>query len=382
MEIAYHNEGRQRGSLITAELRELITLARERRRARCTRLGPWEYLRFVGKVRRIPEGTAVFGDTMVWGFPKIGRILQLEPGIQGQFEQPFWVEEKIDGYNVRIFRQGDDVLALTRRGYICPFTSDRLVDFIDTRIFDQHPELVLCAEAAGPDNPYTAGSPGFIDSDIRLYVFDIMRKNESGCLPYAEKLQLLETYGLPSVARFGRYQIHEWYRLKPLLLELDRDGREGIVLKEDSERGRRIKYVTGRSNVSDIGVGSASLQQLPPEYFMHRVMRFALFLEEHGLEATPELHRELGESLMTGLLDTITGFRNEGKIYHGFRCRFHQRANAELMMRDMIRRLGKGLVRRRRLVQEGEFYVLEFDKVMPRFTDLLRHQLGGGVIFD
>ena len=76
-------------------LAQLIALGRERNRARETRLGRWRYLRFDGKVRAMPEGAVVFGETVVWGYPKIGRIVQLDPGIRSQLRHPFWVEEKI-----------------------------------------------------------------------------------------------------------------------------------------------------------------------------------------------------------------------------------------------------------------------------------------------
>lgn len=369
-------------SIDADELQETIDVARERKRARSTRIGKWEYLRFDAKVRFIPEGTALFGDDLIWGYPKIGRILQLEAGIAAQFEKPFWIEEKIDGYNVRIFRHGEDVLAITRRGYICPFTTDRVPDFIDIRIFGKHPELVLCAEVAGPDNPYNEGRPPFIPEDIRFYVFDIMRKGEPDFLPQREKRRLLEDYALPSVSRFGRYELPQLGEIKELMLKLDREGREGIVLKEDSPRDYRVKYVTGRINISDIRVSKGSVRQLPPEYFMHRILRLALFLEEHGLEVTPAIQRELGEALIDGIVGTVEQFREENKVLHGFRCRFRKRANAELMVRDMKSRLGKRQMRQRRLEKEADYYVLEFEKILPKTTGLLQNMLSGDVVFD
>ena len=369
-------------SIDPRELQETIDAARERKRARSIRIGKWEYLRFDGKVKFIPEGTALFGDDLIWGYPKIGRIFQLEAGIAAHFEKPFWIEEKIDGYNVRIFRHGEDVLAITRRGYICPFTTDRVPDFVDMRIFDERPELVLCAEVAGPDNPYNEGRPPFILEDIRLYVFDIMRKGRSDFLPQREKKRLLEDYALPSVPRFGRYRFQQIGEIKELILRLDREGREGILLKEDSSRDYRVKYVTGRINISDIRVSKGSVRQLPPEYFMHRILRLALFLEEHDLKVTPAIQQDLGEALIDGILSTVEQFREENKVLHGFRCRFRNRANAELMMRDMSSRLGRRQMRQRRLEKEGDYYVLEFEKILPKTTGLLQSLLSGGVVFD
>lgn len=365
-----------------AERRQIIELARERNHARLIQLDRWEYLQFTDTFRSIPEGTAVFGDTIIWGYPKIGRIFQLGAGVEAQFEHPFWVEEKIDGYNVRLFRQGDEILVLTRRGYICPFTTDRLDDLIDTRVFAARPDLVLCAEVAGPDNPYNEGSPPFIGEDVQLFVFDIMPKGRPDCLAHREKTQLLEEYGLPGVPQFGKYRITELERLKALMLRLDREGREGIVLKEDSARDWRVKYITGSINISDIRVSEGGIQQLPAEYFMHRILRLVLFMEEHGIEPTPAVYQELGESLIAGTLKAIGQYRAEHKVCHTFRCRFRQRANAELMMHAMERRLGERQVIRRRLERQGEFYLLEFDKILPRTTGLFANMLSGGIVFD
>lgn len=364
----------------TNELHTLCETAQARNHAHAIQVGRWHYVRFKHKFDSLPEGSAVFGDKVIWGYPKIGRILRLDSGIQAQLEGPFWVEEKIDGYNVRIFRHNEDILALTRRGYLCPFTTDRLPDLLDSRIFAERPELVLCAEVAGPENPYNEGSPPFIKEDIRLFVFDILRQGRF--IPHREKMQLLQRYGLPSVPQWGRYRLPDLEKLKCLLLQLSREGREGVVLKEDSAEDRRVKYVTGSINVNDIRVGDQGVWQLPPEYFMHRILRLAFFMEEHGIAPTPALCQELGESLLEGILQAISQYREQHKVFHVYRCRFRQRANAELMLDSLERLLGSGQVRRYRLEREDDFYRLEFAKVLPRTTGLLGHWLGGGIVFD
>lgn len=283
---------------------------------------------------------------------------------------------------MRIFRHGDAILALTRRGYVCPFTTDRLPDLLDLRLFADQPELVLCAEVAGPENPYNEGSPPFIATDVQLFIFDVMRRNQPGFLSHPEKIRLLDAYGLPGVPQHGRYEPHASAALEQRVMQLDREGREGLVFKEDSPGDRRVKYVTGRINLSDIRVSEGSIQQLPPEFFMHRILRLALFLEEHGIAPTPALQQELGQSLLNGALNAIHQYQAEHKVCHHFRCRFRQRANAELLFQSLETLLGKGQVRRHRLEPEGQFYRLEFSKVLPRTTGLLGHILKGGIIFD
>ena len=74
------------------------------------------------------------------------QTVGMKPGLRQQFPGYFWAEEKMDGYNVRVARVGDRVVAITRGGYLCPFTSDRLPDLLDLTIFEQHPDLIPCAE--------------------------------------------------------------------------------------------------------------------------------------------------------------------------------------------------------------------------------------------
>lgn len=363
-------------------LDDLVAAARAGGQLCEERLGRWGYWRVLRSVRTLPAGSTLIGDTLVFGYPKIGRLSRLDTGLKTQFSHDFWVEEKVDGYNVRMFAHAGEVLAVTRRGYICPFTTDRLSDFIDIRLFEDHPELVLCAEVAGPDNPYNRDSPPYVSEDIQMFAFDLMLKNRQGFVPHQEKVRLLSEYQIPEVPQYGRYRLADLARLAQLVRELDGAGREGVVLKEDSVADRRAKYVTGRINVADLRVGSRAIKQLPAEYFTQRILRLALFLEEHHIERTEALYRELGEALIEGVLEAVGRWRQEGKVTDHFRCRFRRRENAELMLEASYRLLGKGHVQHPVLEHRGEYYLLEFSKVLPKTTGLLAHLLQGGLVFD
>jgi putative ATP-dependent DNA ligase len=367
---------------VDGALRDTVAAAQQHGDWHEEHLGDWRYRRLSDTFQRLPEGSVVFDDTLICGYPKIGRIFRLDAGLRAQFEHPCWVEEKIDGYNVRIFQHEGQVLALTRRGYICPFTTDRVPDLLDIRVFESEPELVLCAEVAGPENPYNEGGPPDIHEDIRLFVFDMMRKNQPGFLPHREKLRLLDAHALPGVPQYGRCEPDQAARLKPLVLALDRAGREGIIFKEDSGQDRRAKYVTGRINVADIRLCSAAIKQLPAEYFTQRVLRLALFLDEHGIAPTPDIERELGAALLEGMSDAIHQEHDTRKVIRRFRCRFLRKRNIRLFLRSLHHLLGKGSVRTRCLSREGAYYVLQFEKVLPRTTGLLAHLLRGGIVFD
>lgn len=361
----------------------LLERGREQRKVRDEVFdGTLPYERFVDEWRGVARGTIVLGDAIVPGYPSIPRILRLDPGLREHFAAPVFVEDKVDGYNVRIFRHGDGLLAATRGGLLCPFTTDRLPDLLDTRIFGDHPDLVLCGEVAGPDNPYMEGCPPDIRHDVRLWIFDIGRRGQPEFLPHAEKLHLGERYALPLAHVYGRFGTDDLLALRDLLVRVNEEGREGVVLKEDAPRDRRAKYVTSNSSVYDVGVGSESLLQLAPEYFTGRILRLVLFLDEAGLDPDDELHARLGRAFLGGVVAKVRQYRTEGRVYHTYRCRFREERNARAFLDHMQRVLGHAHVSFRNLDHRDGRWLLEFDKELPRMTGLFHHLFGGGTVFD
>ncbi len=359
---------------------DLVKEAVRQRKARSEAFLGYEYLRFSDDFKDVPRGTVLFQDTVIWGYPHIGRIFVLEKGIREQFSGPFWVEEKVDGYNVRILRVGNEVIALSRGGYICPFTTDRIGDFIDLSFFEDNPDLVLCAEVAGPENPYIEESPPYVKEDIKVFVFDIMRKGSKDFLPQEEKLKMIDRYSLPSVEVFGRFTHEDIPKIKDLLLKLSEEEREGVVFK--GEDGRRAKYITSYANLSDIKVTAKNMLQLPAEYYTNRLLRIVLFMEEEGVERTKHLYEELGRAFIDGLFEAIDQFKKEHRVSRTFRCRFHRKENAIALI-ELLRRTSKHIqVIERSLERENGMWVLTFDKVFLNMTGLLGHLLGGGLVFD
>lgn len=350
--------------------------------ARSSTFDDLSYAHFIDDLKQVQRGTAVFEEGIVYGYPRIGRMLVLQSGLAAQFSAPFWMEEKIDGFNVRIVRTQGKMIALTRGGYICPFTTDRLPDLLDLSIFEQEPDLIVCGEVAGPDNPYLETSPPFIGEDVRLFVFDLMRLSQPGFLPQEEKIKLIEHYQLPSTEIFGRFTTEDLARIHDILLRLNDEWREGVVFKEDSPRNHRAKYVTSNSSISDIHAGGYSLVDLPPPYFTNRILRLALFLEEQGLGRPREVDRQMGAAFLQGVQEAIQQYQAEQKVYRTFRCRFRSRVNAKRMMKHLKRAAGHVHISQRDLRREGGYWLLEFDRIYPALTGLLSNLLRGGVVFD
>ncbi|HET8700325.1 MAG TPA: RNA ligase, partial [Nitrococcus sp.] len=200
---------------------------------RCCDLGV-NYIRIRNDYHGIPRGAVLVEGRVIPDYPHIARVFALAAGVRQSLQGPFLVEEKIDGYNVRIFRVADRCVAITRSGRICPFTTDRLPDLLDItaleRLLTAHPDLILCAEVAGPGNPYmdTASPRG--GDDIALFVFDLLRQGQEQFVPLGERDALLARYGLPATPRFGCFTADELAQVFEIVRRLDAEGGEGIVL--------------------------------------------------------------------------------------------------------------------------------------------------------
>lgn len=361
---------------------EVLREALKRNKLKSETYGSLEYLRFTDDFKEVPRGTVILKDAVIWGYPHIGRIFQLSTGIKEQFNSPFWVEEKVDGYNVRVLLYQGEVYAFTRGGYVCAFTTDRIRDFINLEIFEEYPDLVLCMEVAGPENPYVEESPSYIKEDIAFFLFDIMRKNKQGFLPYREKIKLIEKFNLPSVERYGLYTPDQVDDLKKLMKRLNEERREGVVLKEDSERDKRVKYITSYANLNDIRITSLNMLGLPADYYTNRLLRLALFIEEEGLTKDENLYKDLGKAFLEGLFEACKMAKEKGKVYRNFRCKFRNRDKALIFLEHIKHASVHIQVNMLSLEKEGDFWVLEFEKVFLNMTGLLGHILSGGSIVD
>lgn len=340
------------------------------------------YIRFVDDFHGVCRGTAVFDNKVIHGYPSIGRVLTLQSGLKGQFHGPFWMEEKVDGFNVRLFQYHNRILALTRGGFICPFTTDRVADLLDPDIFQHEPGIILCGEVAGPDNPYMEGGVPYIEEDVELFIFDIRYVNQTRFAAYPEKVSIINRYQLPTVQRFGRFDLHDLPAIKRILLQLNEQCREGVIFKEDSSRDHRAKYTTANINVADIEAGAYTMFDLPPEYFKNRIARLVLFLDEQGVAGTEQLQRQIGSAYVKGLLDAIGQVHREHKVVRRFRCRFRQRENAVRLLNQLQEIGGHVQITLHELKPENGYWLVEFDKMFPKSSGTLGSLLKGSLVFD
>ncbi len=344
------------------------------------------YQRVSRDYRNMPRGVVRIDGCVVPAYPSVGRIFALGAGVRQAFAGPFHAEEKIDGYNVRIVRAAGRLLPLTRSGMVCPFSFDRLPDLVDpdalAALFDAEPGLILCAEIAGPGNPYMPTASTRWGEDIGLFAFDLMRCGSQSFVPEQQRTALLDRYGIPQAPRLGRFTVDELPRLAEEVLRLDREGGEGVVLKPPGEGGR-VKYVTPGINLTDIVSDAALELELPGEFYTHRVVRMVMALRELGQQQRlEEMGTALGAALVQGFAEAVAEVERGGEVSRIFVVRLRRESSCDALLEHVGYRSRSVDIKEVSRRSIGGYYELTFRKVFRRSSDKLKTLLSGGSVFD
>ena len=288
--------------LSEAEYRDLLDLTGERSyRGRSYRHLPDYRADF-------DRGLVLMDDRVVAGFPKIPRALVLAEGIPRHFdgEREVVVEEKLNGYNVRVARV-DEPLAFTRGGIVCPFTTHEVRRLLDLEsFFADHPDAMLCGEMIGPENPYTAHDYPGVES-LAFRAFDVRDRETGESLPVGERRELCERRGIPQVPLRGRFPVEEAAAaVEKIVRDLDAEGREGVVMKSP-DVSRQLKYTTGGTNRGDLAFAFSLPFDHGRDFMFRRIVREGFQSVEWGEteEDRRERARELGESILLPMVDTV-----------------------------------------------------------------------------
>jgi putative ATP-dependent DNA ligase len=273
--------------------------------------GKQELFRFDKPVSFVEGGTAVFLKPfeIVRGFPKISRTLMLHPALIKHFSsiKKVAVEEKMNGYNVRVGLIGEKLLALTRGGFVCPYTTEKANDLLERRFFHDHPDLVLCGEMVGPDSPYVPKTFYNIES-LEFFVFDIREKNSGKPLHVMKRRALMEEYGINSVRLFGEFDIDEAHvEIANIIKSFGDTLREGVVIKDPEMVLPPVKYTSSLSNCADLRYAFEFYNDFGRDFFFGRVCReaFQSVEWEEDEESTRKRCLQLGESLLLPMINTI-----------------------------------------------------------------------------
>ncbi|MFA4662576.1 RNA ligase [Pyrococcus kukulkanii] len=342
------------------------------------------YLRFKDSAGKLRRGTVVFDEEdIIPGFPHIKRVVNLEEGIRRAFRnREFYVEEKVDGYNVRVAKIEDRIIAITRGGFVCPFTTERITDFIPQEFFKDHPNLVLVGEMAGPESPYLIEGPPYVKEDIKFFLFDIQEKITGKSLPVEERLKIAQEYGIPHVEVFGKFTRNDLKELYELIEKLSREGREGIVMKSPDMK-KIVKYVTPFANINDIRVGARVFYELPPGYFTSRISRLAFYVAEKRIkgEGLRKLAEDLGMALLQPLVESILDVEQGDEIAEVFKIRVKKIETAYKMVTH-FEKLGLNI----EIVDIEELnngmWRVTFKRVYSDATSEIRELIGGKAFVD
>lgn len=336
------------------------------------------YRRLGDSRRGIERGTVLIEGTAVRGFPSIPRALVLETGVETFFDGPLAVEEKFNGYNVRISDVGEP-LAFTRGGIVCPFTTPKAKSMLDLdAFFADHPEKTLCAEFIGPENPYTPHEyPGV--SSLGVRVFDVRDRETGRPLPVRERRELLDAYDFPQPDLFGILDPADAVpTIRDVIADLDERGREGVVMQSTDGRDL-LKYTTGRQHADDLAFAFSLPFDYGRDFSFSRLVREgfqAVEFEESDAELEARAHR-LGEALLYPMVETIRNVRDDETVGE----RHTIRASPSTVEATLSHLRDQGIrleIEADRTVDDQR--VVEFVKVTDATRDKIEYYLEGGTI--
>ncbi len=287
-----------------------ITGALKRKTLQYVRGKP-ELFRFDKPISHVEGGTAVFIEPfdVVRGFPKISRTLMLYPAVSRHFSscRKVAVEEKMNGYNVRVALIGDEIVGLTRGGFVCPYTTEKARYLIGREFFLDYPQYVLCGEMVGPDSPYVPKSFYDIES-LEFFAFDVREKITGKPMPVMKRRALMEEYGIKSVRLFGEFNTDEAHiEITRIIKELGSAMHEGVVIKDPEMSVPPVKYTSSQSNCADLRYAFEFYNDFGRDFFFGRVCREAFQSVEWGEdeEALRKRCLHLGESILLPMIKTV-----------------------------------------------------------------------------
>ncbi len=328
------------------------------------------------------EGTLIAktidGVQVVRGYPKIRRALTLYPTIKKHFRGEVVFEEKMNGYNVRIVMFGRNVYAITRGGFICPYTTEKARMLICQDFFKDHPNLMLCCEAVGEESPFVPKEVYGIKR-IDFYVFDVRDRRTNEALPIREKEKLADEYGFKLAPILAEVHVSEAHEVaKDVIKELGRKGREGIVIKDPNMKRQPIKYTTSESNCSDLSFAFRFFGEYGKDFMFSRIVRegFQAFEIDDEEEFRMRCMR-LGEAILKAMVESIREVKEGRKVYDKMRLRFYDLEVLELF-KEHVGRMGVNAEFSEPIEEDGS-YVVWFYRHMKSTTDRIRHILEGNL---
>lgn len=343
--------------------------------------GKRELFRFDKPVSSVEGGTCVFLEPfeVVRGFPKISRTLMLYPAIIKHFSscRKVAVEEKMNGYNVRVSLIKNEIVAMTRGGFICPYTTEKAKEQISRDLFRDHPDLVLCGEMVGPDSPYVPKTFYNIGS-LDFFVFDVREKNSGNPMPVNERRKLMDEYGINSVRLFGEFDVGEAHAaIAEIIRSFGDTLREGVVIKDPAMLLPGVKYTSSLSNCQDLRYAFEFYNDFGRDFFFGRVCREAFQSVEwdEDEESARKRCQRLGESILLPMILTIKKIKAGEQIAENVQIRVKNLTTVS-EFEEYLRLLGIDAVFEKP-EKIGDEYLVRIRKVHRSTNDKTQTILGG-----
>lgn len=262
--------------------------------------------------QKLERGTVFFDDLIIKGYPHIKRIFSLRNGVLRNIKsKTLFLEEKIDGFNLRIAILSGKIFAFSRGGHIDHFSTYKVREMKKiTDFLSANPDYVLCGEMVG-NTPYTKPTKKF---DVRLFIFDIMRLDGS-FLDVEEKYDILDSNNIQSVPRLGCFKSNDSKSILKVAFSLYKRNAEGIVIR--GELGEVFKHVNANSDLADIEECASRYFDMPSGFFHQRILRAAFFASEFGIKEK-DLSKMLGKAFLVPLLTAIKKAKNEKNSFEEF----------------------------------------------------------------
>lgn len=336
------------------------------------------YFRLTQEFKKYQRGTVFYEKGVIPGYPRIPRILTLEEGIKRYFKEGFYVEEKMDGYNVRVCLIDGRPVAFTRGGFICPFTTDRIDELINLDFFNRFPDYIICGEVVGPGNPYNIESTSYVKDDVAFFVFDIFDSKAQKLSP-EERYNLAGEFNLAMVRRWGPFLPEEINEIKDIVLDLDVSQREGIVIKSIDGRVN-VKYVTLSSCLRDLEATTHLITELPSGFYIQRILRAIFISHEFCIPLSEDYLLNSVRALYLKPLETLKGIAQGEGIREIFTVKVKRRSTIDKLMRHLRR---AGIKTELLNVEEKDgYFKLRFAKLYTKGTKEFRQRLMGKSFYD
>ena len=333
-----------------------------------------EYVKFKDKVGKIERGTVIHAKTIIPGYPHIKRIFTLKKGIAKNIKgKELFIEEKIDGFNVRIASIENKIFGFSRGGFLDLFVTEKANEANFEAFFQDNPDFIICAEVIG-NTPHT---PPTKKVDVKILVFDII--NEKGeYLNPREKYRTIEEYNLEGVPRFGEFKNNEKEikKIEKISLKINKSGCEGMIIR--SEIGEKIKYVNANSDISSLGKGAKKIFDMPLGFFIQRMLRSAIYISDFKLKGAAYA-KKMGEEILSNLQQEIKNIKNGEGIFDT-----HEIIISDLRIWSEIKRSASKeiTIEEVGIKEEGDKFRIKFKKHFKESEKLIREYLDGKSIED